>query len=122
MPQQVDFYNVNYRSLYNTQNVKDAVVFVGKSKLIALVVYNNSSSTVYLQTFDASALPAGGTAPSVAPLAIAGNSTASVDFSSIGGLPMTNGIVWAESSTALTLTLAASADLMVTAVYAALAN
>lgn len=116
---QIPFNNVNYKALYNTHNDGYQVVYTGQGKLIEVIVCNSAASTKYLQVFDATSLPTNGTVPTVATLAIAATSTATLELSHVGGLVVQNGIVVAESSTALTLT-SSGTDLLVTTFYAVL--
>lgn len=65
--------------------------------------YNTSGGALFLQLFDAAALPVDTTVP-LAVVPIAANSAASFDFGALG-LPFTNGLVVALSSTDDTLTI-----------------
>ena len=83
---------------------------VGKASsgnLYGFCVYNSAGSTQYYMAFNAAALPANGTAPSIAPLAVASATT--MCFTT-GEYPVnfSTGIVVGNSTTAPTLTTGAA--------------
>jgi len=118
---QVDFINVNYKSLQDTANLGHTVVSTGVGKLIKILACNSAASIKYLMVFDATSLPSNGTAPTIATIAVPASSSIEVDLAQVGGLTIANGIVLAESSSVLTLT-SAGTDLIVTAFYAILSQ
>lgn len=72
------------------------------AKLYDLTVYNVSASTLYIHVFDTNSLPSNGAFPTLAPIALPANSTASYQF--FVGRSFTNGITIAASTTPITLT------------------
>lgn len=79
------------------------VVKASAGRLFRVSAFNSSGGKVYLQVFDAIAMPLDGTIPTLAPVAIAADGTATIDFGT-RGRPFTTGIVVAGSSTGATLT------------------
>lgn len=71
---------------------------------------NESTSEVYVQFFDAVAVPADGTVPTIAPLRVPPGMLFSQDF--VHGLLFTIGIVYCSSSTCATKTITAAAITM----------
>jgi hypothetical protein len=78
------------------------VAFTGYSTLYNVVMYNSSGSTLYLQVFDTNAVPANGTAPTLAPVQVPAHATASITCDA--GRRFTNGIVIGCSTTDTTFT------------------
>lgn len=78
------------------------VVKAGAGVLYSVRAYNNTGSTIYLQVFDAVAVPADGVTPTLAPRNIAANSWGEIDLGV--GRTFTNGISLAASSTPTVLT------------------
>jgi hypothetical protein len=70
--------------------------------LYDLEVYNLSASTLYVHIFNTNALPANGAFPTVAPVQLPANSTAT--FSYYNGRKFDTGITICTSTTPLTLT------------------
>jgi len=70
--------------------------------LYDLEVYNLSTSTLYVHVFDTNVLPANGSFPTIAPVQLPANSTAT--FSYVNGRKFLTGITIASSTTPLTLT------------------
>lgn len=68
------------------------------------VAYNNTGAPAFLMIFDAIALPANGTVPSVTCIAVGVGDTVAVDVGP-DGLTFTTGVTVALSSTPLTLTV-----------------
>jgi hypothetical protein len=101
--------------LYQSAAAEASVVVKGSAgRLFTVGMYNNNVATRYLQGFQAAALPANGTVPVFSIPVGAGASV----FQLFGdrGLSFGTGIVLANSSTALTLTVGA-ADSLFTASY-----
>lgn len=82
--------------------VASRVVKASPCMLLHLSGYSESSG--YLHIFDATALPANGTKPTIAPIAIWWGWTLTAPLPPRGRV-FKNGIVWAVSTTAETLTL-----------------
>lgn len=78
------------------------VVKASAGVLYSVRAYNNIGSTIYLQVFDAAAVPADGATPTLAPRNIAANSWGDIDLGV--GRKFTNGISLAASSTPTVLT------------------
>ena len=81
-------------------------------------------AALYLQLFDAAAVPSNATVPSLAPIVLAAGSTVRIalnDQSGNGydGIAFVNGVCWAASTTAGTLTQDATSSVWVTARYIA---
>jgi hypothetical protein len=70
--------------------------------LYDLEVYNLSASTLYVHVFDTNALPANGAFPTIAPIQLPANSTATLSYGN--GRKFNVGITVASSTTPLTLT------------------
>lgn len=79
------------------------VIKASPGTLLTLQAYNSSGSTVYLQVFDAVAMPLDGTIPTLAPVTLPSDSIASIDFGQ-RGRPFSTGIVAAFSSSPTFLT------------------
>jgi hypothetical protein len=79
------------------------VAFKGYCTAYNLAAYStNTTATVYLLVFDTNAVPANGTAPTLPPIKMVGNQTASITVD--GGIRFTNGIVVGLSTTDTTFT------------------
>jgi hypothetical protein len=87
---------------------KSVVADTGLGRLLNVSCYNANAGDMYLQIFDAASLPADGTVP-LAQVRIPTTGTGSLDFGE-SGLPYSDGLVAALSSTAASLTLAAATD------------
>jgi hypothetical protein len=79
----------------------------------------SSTLTLYFMLFDAASLPANGTVPVRAPVALAPGQTAAIQLSDNNsemkeGLPFFTGLVWAASTTPATLTVDTSSSTWVT--------
>ena len=81
------------------------VVKASSGTLRDVYVYQASGSLLYLQLFNAAALPANGTVPSFTPIPVPTGSMAFIDFGT-DGIILSTGIVAALSTTAATLTVA----------------
>jgi len=77
--------------------------------------FNSSGSAQYIQLHDSATLPANGVVPRLAPIYVPASSNFYFDFGG-SGIAFANGIVWCNSSTALTKTIG-SADCFVTVLY-----
>jgi hypothetical protein len=79
------------------------IAFKGYCTGYNLVAYStNTTATVYMLVFDTNAVPANGTAPTLPPIKMVGNQTAS--YTVDGGVRFTNGIVIGLSTTDITFT------------------
>lgn len=87
---------------------KSLVAKSTSGNLVTASVYNKSGGALFFQLFDAAALPANGTVPLIV-RGVAANAIAEFDFTT-AGLPFTNGMVLALSSTDSTLTLTGTND------------
>ncbi len=81
-------------------------LIISKNQINLELLYglNSSSSTVYIQLFDAKAVPINGTVPSTTPIIVPANSNFSLDLGH-KGVMFSNGIVAVSSSTLATLTI-----------------
>lgn len=79
-----------------------------ESTLFSGYVYNAKISTVYIQVFDAAALPADGAVPTLPPIKCPTDTNASLDF--WAGAKFATGVVIASSTTAGTLTITTADD------------
>jgi hypothetical protein len=100
------------------------VIAAAPSTLVSLIATNKGNSVLYLQLFDATAVPAGGTVPTVAPIALAAGATVRLQLNDVSGFGFngfesSNGWCWAASTTAGTLTLDTTSSVWVTARYLA---
>jgi hypothetical protein len=91
--------------------------------LLGLTVTNKGASTLYLQLFDAEAVPAGGTVPTFVPIAVPAGTTVAISFTDVSGngllgLQCSAGLSWASSTTAGTLTQDSTSSLWVQARFA----
>lgn len=115
---QPDFDNPTYTAAISTVIDGYSHVVVGPAKIIGAYVYNaNASSTLYLQFFDATSVPSNSAVPTLPPLVCASKANTSLDFASLGGLPVLQGIVWVSSTTDTVLTQDTAPDLSVTLLY-----
>jgi hypothetical protein len=98
-------------------------VVVGQpSSLISLLISNKAASgTLYFQLFDATAVPSNTAVPFVAPIVLAAASTVRIALNEVGkyfdGIAFSNGIVWAVSTTAATLTIDSTSSVWATCRY-----
>lgn len=92
---------------------KSQVVHAGNGKLKTLRAHNNGSGDIFLQLFDAAALPANGTAPNAAPVPV----PAGKYYESDTPFNFLTGLVVVASTTAAAKTLIASNDVWITAEY-----
>lgn len=93
---------------YSNGLASSLAVTIGNGRLYGFTVYSAKLSAQYILVFDALALPANGTVPTMPALKVATDSNVAVYFGSVGRW-FDRGIVLANSSTASTLTLG-SAD------------
>jgi hypothetical protein len=84
----------------------DSGVISAAATTVRSVLASNShaTTTIYLQLFDAAAVPANGTAPRIPSIPIAAGQTVLVQ---LGALSCANGLSWASSSTVGTKTITA---------------
>lgn len=82
------------------------------AKKVRSVYGSNGGAACWLMLFDAAAVPADGTAPSVPPVYIGANGYAGYDFGTYGRV-FANGVSWAASSTFATLTAIGAATMFV---------
>ena len=80
--------------------------------LSLLAANSHAVTTVYLQIFDAAAVPADGTAPRIPSIPIAPGQTVHIP---LGRMRFATGLVWASSSTVSTKTVTAITPLQVSA-------
>lgn len=105
-------------TLYDSAGFANSgVIKAAAGKLLSLRWLNQSAATIYLQLFNAVAVPANGTVPSVAPIAIPpmGAIETNGELFPDGWTPFATGISWAASTTVGTLTQTATSPLWVTA-------
>lgn len=79
------------------------VASTAPTQLFSVTAENSSGSDLWLLVFDATSLPANGTAPTLAPVKITAGATGGYDFN-IAGCHFSNGIVAANSTTDRALT------------------
>jgi hypothetical protein len=108
---------------YNAMGTQVAQVIKGSAgNLYMIAATNLNSSTRYLQLFDRTTVPSGGTTP-LKCYPVYGNGFTPLDLAYFGvaaasqGLYFANGICWAMSTTALTYTAATAAETIVEARY-----
>jgi hypothetical protein len=86
-----------------------------------LAISKAASGTLWLQFFDATAVPNNGAVPFFAPIPIVGGTSVQVDFTptteGLIGLSTATGLCWAASSTPATLTVDTTSSVWVTARY-----
>jgi hypothetical protein len=92
---------------------KSQVVHAGNGKLKTLRAHNNGSGDIFLQLFDAAALPANGVAPSTAPVPV----KAGQYYESDTPFNFFAGLVVVASTTAATKTLVSGNDVWITAEF-----
>ena len=120
------------KSLPNWILTYDAQAFGNSDVIIAAPAYLQSiiaseqvaRSALYLQLFDAAAVPSNSAVPSLAPIILGAGSTIRIamnDMSGNGydGIACSTGVCWAASTTAGTLTQDATSSVWVTARYIA---
>ncbi len=73
--------------------------------LKSISCYSSSASTQYMLIFNSATVPAEGTVPIVTPVVCPAGGNCNYDFTTIGGLNLSTGIVWTNSSTAATKTI-----------------
>lgn len=103
------------------------VVNAGPVSLVWFAATSKSASTLYLMFFDATTVPGNGATPIFLPipLSTSGLTTAQLSMNDVPGgqrfyaLGCTNGLCWAVSTTAGTLTVDATSSVWVTCRYAA---
>jgi hypothetical protein len=106
---------------YDSQGPTNSdIVATSSGAWLDAMVSNVGSSTLYLMFFDATTVPANGTLPLRQPLQIGAAGQTYVDLGDPGadglsGRPLVNGLVWAASTTATTLTVDSTSSLWVTA-------
>lgn len=91
------------------------VINNGRAYLSGIMGYNNNLGAQWIHLFNATALPANGTAPVLFPLRIEGQSNFFFDLAEILRF-FDTGIVWGNSTTVATLTNGA-ADVWLDALY-----
>lgn len=84
--------------------------------IYAIFGINTSGAGQYIQLHDSATLPANGVVPSLPPIYVPASSNFYLDFGGTYGVSFSTGIVWCNSSTALTKTIGA-ADCFVTVLY-----
>ncbi len=85
------------------------VARVTAGTMLDINVYNGSASPVFVQLFDAAAVPADGAVPVTTVLNIPAGGNGSLSFADGQGRSFTTGIAWAASSTDTTKTITAAA-------------
>lgn len=106
--------NTHAPTVVTAINATNAVGKAAAGNLYAVYGYNGNAATRYIHIFNATALPANGTAPTLAPIAVPTGQTFSLDLAGYG-IYFSTGIVVATSTTLATLT-AGSADMSATVV------
>lgn len=100
-----------------TSLVASRVISTRPVKLYAVIVYNGSGSTQFVQIHETTTLPANGVAPKIPSIAVAAGTTVMVDVGGQVGMDL-DALTICNSSTAATKTIG-SADCMISAVIGA---
>lgn len=104
--------------VYNSAGLKSSgVVARGLIQLHGCLAFNNNAAIVYLQFFDSATVPADAVVPDMAPIALPAGVTTALDAGIGVQQTFSNGLAWAESSTAATKTLTATSDVFLTCLY-----
>ncbi len=94
------------------------VLTAAESHLFSITGYNASPALRYLMLFDAAALPAPGSVPNFPPIEVLPLSNFALTIEPVTfGFRFISGIVWAASSTAPGLTVSASLDFYLAAIW-----
>lgn len=100
-----------------TSLVASRVLSTRPCKLYAVIVFNNSASTQYIQIHETTTLPANGVAPKIPSIPVAAGTTVMVDVGGQVGMDL-DALTVCNSSTAATKTIGA-ADCMISVVLGA---